>query len=392
MIKKILEKCRNRFEYFEKIREINSIKVLDAFRKCRVSEAHFASSTGYGYGDRGREILNSLFTEVFCTESALVSANFVSGTHALCTTFFAIARPGDAILCITGKPYDTLENIISGRDNGSLYDFGIKFEIAEMDNFEFKLKKNVRIVYIQRSKGYTLKKMPSVSEINVLVNKIKEVSSEVFIILDNCYGEFTEIEEPHADLIVGSLIKNPGGGIAPCGAYIAGKKSLVDLCFQRFTAPGLHDMGATHFNREIFMGLFCAPRTVCEALKTATFTAALFAEIGFEVFPKYDEERTDIVQVIKFRNKENLMKFCQTLQRFSPVESFAIPEACVMPGYKDEVIMAAGGFISGSSIELSADAPLREPFSVWLQGGIDFYTAKFAIIKTAEELTGEKYV
>lgn len=387
-VDKILEKCKHQFEYIDCICEKNSLKVLESFRKNRVEECHFAQSNGYGYGNIGRDVLNQVFADSLGFESALVSANFVSGTHAISTALFGVARPKDSILVLTGTPYDTLDQVINGVRCGSLNDFGIKCTICDYkkDNINIELKKKPNIVYIQRSRGYSLRDSLRVNEINELISRVRNISPRSIIIVDNCYGEFVEETEPSADLIVGSLIKNPGAGISPSGGYIAGKKDLVSLCEQRFLAPGLKDIGASTFNRELFMGLFYAPLAVRESLKSAVFASSLFEEAGFEVFPKFNEVRADIVSSINLKSEENLKIFCKSIQEFSPVDSFLIPEPWRMPGYSHDVIMAAGGFISGSSIELSADAPVRDPYTVWLQGGTNFYLAKYALINACVKI------
>jgi len=318
-----------------------------------------------------------------------VSSGFVSGTHAIATAIFGLLRPQDTILFITGKPYDTLEKLINGENSCSLKDFNIATQICDFlnNNIEIFLGNNPKVVYIQRSMGYNLRKSLKICDIENLIKKIRKISPTSIILVDNCYGEFVQKQEPTevgADLIVGSLIKNPGAGIAPSGGYIAGKKNLVELCEQRFLAPGLKNMGATHFNREILMGLFYAPLAVREALKTANFASKIFKQAGFEVLPGPDEERADIITAINLKSEENLKIFCKCIQNNSPVDSFVTPEPWEMPGYDHKIIMASGGFISGSSIELSADAPLKEPYTVWLQGGTNFYLAKYALINALE--------
>ena len=379
----------------DKICDNNSKKVLKAFKNNKVSEIHFANSTGYGYGNSGREVINSVFAEAFGAESALVSSNFVSGTHAIATAIFGLLRPQDTILFITDKPYDTSEKLINDENSCSLKDFNINTQICGFlsNNFKIFLNNNPKVVYIQRSMGYNLRKSLKICDIENLIKKIRKISPESIILVDNCYGEFVQEQEPTevgADLIVGSLIKNPGAGIAPSGGYIAGKKSLVELCEQRFLAPGLKNMGASHFNREILMGLFYAPLAVREALKTAIFASKIFEQAGFEVLPGPDEERADIITAINLKSEENLKIFCKCIQNNSPVDSLVTPEPWEMPGYDHKVIMASGGFISGSSIELSADAPLKEPYTVWVQGGTNFYLAKDALINALELILKKK--
>lgn len=399
--KNALEICKNQFERIEEIEEYNQQKVLKAFLKCGVSESHFGATTGYGYDDRGRGKIDEVFAEIFGTAEALVRANFVSGTHALTTALFGILRPGDKFVSVTGKPYDTIMGVIdSGENNfGSLKDFGIGFEYIDFsentDDYHKRIRQKLlekfKVVYIQRSRGYTLRSSLSTEQIQAIINLVKSISPGSIVIVDNCYGEFVEKLEPSdvgADITVGSLIKNPGGGIAPTGGYIVGDKKCVEMCAHRLTAPGIgKEVGATlGVNREIFMGIFGAPHAVSESLKTAVYTAALFEALGFEVYPKYSETRHDIVQSIVLRSGEALVKFCEGIQSGSPVDSFVAPRPWNMPGYDNEVVMAAGTFISGSSIELSADGPMREPYPVWVQGGTNFYAAKIGILKAAEKI------
>lgn len=394
--------CEERFKEIEKIKEYNQQKVLKSFIECEISESHFNGTTGYGYNDRGREKLEELFSNIFKTEDALVRHNFVSGTHTLTTALFGILRPGDSFLSVTGKPYDTLEDVIGSLDKnqGSLYNFGINFEYVDFEKDKEKYfnsikaklsEKNFKMVYIQRSRGYSLRDSLSVSQIKDIVLLVKNINPEIIVMVDNCYGEFVEKQEPSevgADLIAGSLIKNSGGAISPTGGYIAGRKDLIDLCSYRLTAPGIgKEVGATlGINRELFMGIFNAPNVVAESLKTAVFASALFEILGYEVYPKFNENRCDIVQSIVLKSPQNLINFCKGIQEGSPIDSFVSPEPWEMPGYESKVIMAAGTFISGSSIELSADGPLREPYTVWLQGGTNFYASKIGIMKAAQRI------
>lgn len=383
------------FEFVNGICEKNSKKILKAFKNNKVSEVHFANSTGYGYGNSGREVINSVFAEAFGAESALVSSSFVSGTHAIATAIFALLRPKDTILFITGRPYDTLSTIINGKNCCSLKDFNINVEICDFlnDDIEFFLKNIPKVVYLQRSMGYSLRKSLKICDIENLIRKIRKNSPKSIILVDNCYGEFVQEKEPTevgADLIVGSLIKNPGAGIAPSGGYIAGKKKLIELCEQRFLAPGLKNIGASHFNRELLMGLFYAPLAVREALKTAVFASEIFSQAGFGVLPPPNEGRADIITAINLKSEENLKIFCKCIQNNSPVDSFVTPEPWEMPGYDHKVIMASGGFIAGSSIELSADAPLKPPYTVWFQGGTNFYLAKDALMNALELILKKK--
>ncbi len=383
------------------VTEYNQQKVLKAFIDCGVSESHFTASTGYGYGDRGREVLDELTANIFNTEDAIIRHSFASGTHTLAVMLFGVLRPGDKVLCLTGTPYDTIHSVIgiSGEGMGSLKDFGVTFNIVELKSdgtpdyecIENELKKDTyKAVYIQRSRGYSLRPTLLHHDIEKLV-KITKQNSKAIVMLDNCYGEFTEFNSPAdagVDIFAGSLIKNPGGGIAKCGGYIAGKRNLVELCSYRMTTPGVgREVGATLGNsRDIFMGLFNAPHVTGEALKVAVFTAELFSLMGYEVSPKTNEKRADIIQSIKLGTPEKLIAFCRGLQRGSVIDSFVVPEPWEMPGYDSKVIMAAGAFTNGSSIELSADAPLREPYAVWLQGGLNFHSGKIGVLLGAKNV------
>lgn len=398
---KAMLKCEARFHEIDKITEYNQQRVLKAFINNGVSESHFSTSTGYGYGDRGREVLDELTAEIFGAEDAIIRHSFASGTHTLCVMLFGVLRPGDKVLCATGTPYDTIHSVIglTGEGMGSLKDFGVSFDIVDLledgtvdyESVENELSKtDYKAVYVQRSRGYSLRPTLTSAEIKKIVDIVK-ANSKAIVMLDNCYGEFTEYEDPSSlgvDLFAGSLIKNPGGGIAKCGGYIAGKKDLVELCSYRMTTPGVgREVGATlGNNRDIFMGLFNAPHVTGEALKVAVFTAALFEEMGYEVSPSTNEKRADIIQSIKLGNREKLVAFCQGLQSGSVVDSYVVPEPWAMPGYDSDVIMAAGAFTNGSSIELSADAPLREPFAVWLQGGLNFHSGKIGVLLGAQRV------
>lgn len=398
---KSLSKCNEKFSEIDKITEFNQQRVLKAFIDNGVSESHFAGSTGYGYGDRGREVLDEVTAQIFGAEDALIRHSFASGTHTLCVMLFGVLRPGDTVLCATGVPYDTIHSVIglSGEGMGSLKDFGIGFEIfdlkedgtTDLDELKKRLnQKEYKAVYIQRSRGYSLRPTLTSKEIKEITDIVKQ-NSKAITMLDNCYGEFTEYETPAeigVDIFAGSLIKNPGGGIAKCGGYIAGKKELVELCSYRLTTPGIgKEVGATLSNtRDIFMGLFHAPHVTGEALKTAVFTASVFEEMGYWVSPTSTEKRADIIQSVKLGNREKLIAFCQGLQSGSVVDSYVVPEPWAMPGYDSDVIMAAGAFTNGSSIELSADAPLREPFAVWLQGGLNFHSAKIGVLLGAQRV------
>ncbi len=390
------------FKEIDEITRYNQQKVLSAFIKNGVSESHLGISTGYGYGDRGRDTLERVFADCVGAEDSIIRHNFVSGTHALTVMLFGVLRPNDTVLCLTGRPYDTLIGVlgIDSKSDGSLADFGIGFEQVDLDckgepdTEEIKSRlsvKKYKAVYIQRSRGYSLRPSLTVEKIGELVKLVKGISPSTIVLVDNCYGEFVEKQEPlsvGADLIAGSLIKNPGGGIAPTGGYIAGKAALVEQCAYRLTAPGVgKEVGASlGHNRELYMGLFAAPHTTGEALKSAVFAAALFNKLGYEATPSYDAKRADIIESVLLKTPEALVAFCQGMQKGAPVDSFVVPEPWDMPGYDDQVIMAAGAFTLGASIELSADAPLREPYAAWLQGGLNFHSAEAGIMLGAQSM------
>ena len=398
---KAMEQSEKAFKRIDSITEYNQQKVLAAFIDNKVSENHLGISTGYGYGDPGRETLDKVVAQVFGGEDAVMRHTFTCGTHTLATALFGILRPGDTMLCATGLPYDTIQpaiGITGTPGQGSLKDLGVKYIQADLDaNGEPDIEKivslldsSVKMVYIQRSRGYSLRPSLSVAKIGEIAKAVKAVSDAV-IMVDNCYGEFVEETEPlqvGADLIAGSLIKNPGGGIAPCGGYIAGKKEYVELCTYRMTTPGLgREVGATlGQNRNLFMGFFSAPHVTGEALKTAEFTASLFNILGYDVTPKPGEVRADIIQSVLLKNEEALIAFCQGMQKGAPVDSYVTPEPWDMPGYDSKVIMAAGAFTLGSSIELSADAPLREPYAAWMQGGLNFHSGKTGVMLAAQAM------
>ncbi len=401
--KKATEIAKAQFENIDSITEYNQQKMLKAFINGGVSESCFTESTGYGYGDRGREIIDRVFAEAVGAEDSIVRHNFTCGTHTLAVALFGVLRPGDVMLSVTGKPYDTIHPVIGLSENdenmGSLKDFGVMYDQVDLDSdgridfdaIEKRLSESkVRMVYIQRSRGYSLRPTLSVAEIKKVVDIAKKYN-DTMVMVDNCYGEWTEKIEPTdvgVDLMAGSLIKNPGGGIAKTGGYIAGKHKYVEQCAYRMTTPGLgREVGATlGHSRELFMGIFNGPHVVGEALKTAVFTASLFELIGFGVTPGVNESRHDIIQAVKLQDENKLIAFCQGLQKGAPVDSFVTPEPWDMPGYDSKVIMAAGAFTLGSSIELSADAPLREPFAVWLQGGLNFHSGKVAVMYAANEV------
>ena len=390
-----------RFAELAEIEAYNGAKVLKAFIDNRVSETCMKGTTGYGYGDPGRDTLDAVYAQAFGGEDAVVRHNFVNGTHALSTALFGVLRTGDTMLSLTGSPYDTMEEVIGIRGEagrGSLRDFGIKYEqvellesgLPDLDGIKARAA-GKKVGYIQRSRGYSLRPSFTVDIIGEMIKAAREANPGIIIIVDNCYGEFVEKREPlavGADLIVGSLIKNPGGGIASTGGYICGRKDLVALCADRLACIGVgKEVGCTlGQSREMFMGFFLAPTVVSAAVKTSVFACSLFEKLGFRTFPESTEKRTDIIASICLENEERLTSFCRGIQKGSPVDSFVTPEAWDMPGYESRVIMAAGAFTMGASIELSADAPIREPFAVWLQGGITYPTGKLGILTAAQQM------
>lgn len=397
---KALELIKPQFTTTDEIAEYNQQKVLSAFINNHVSESMFAESTGYGYGDRGREVIDKVFAEIVGAEDALVRHNFTCGTHTLAVALYGMLRPGDVMLCVTGTPYDTIHSVIGidGKGDGSLSDYGIVYKQVDLKDGKPDLeaikeavtKEKIKLVYIQRSRGYSLRPSLSCEEIGEIA-KVVKANSDADIMVDNCYGEFTQTIEPTqvgADIIAGSLIKNAGGGLARTGGYVAGRADLVEKISYRLTTPGLgREVGATlGMSRELFMGIFFAPHTVGEAIKAAYFTAALFEQFGFGTTPTSTDPRFDIVQSVLLRNEENLIAFCQGMQSGAPIDAFVTPEPWDMPGYDSKVIMAAGAFIGGASIELSADAPLREPYAAWMQGGLNFHSAKMGIMLAAQKM------
>ncbi len=389
------------FKKIDEICEYNSLKVLNAFWNNKLSEAHFSQTTGYGYDDIGRDVIEKIYAEIFGAEDALVRSQFISGSHALTVALFAYLRPGDTMLSISGLPYDTLHEVIGIVPNdSSLKSFGVNYEQIDLVNDDFDYEKieerlnksKIKLIEIQRSKGYSTRKSISNSKIKKVVDLIRNYDKDVIIMVDNCYCEFVDKVSPiemGADIIVGSLIKNLGGGIAPNGAYIAGKKRLVDLAGERLTLPGEgREVGPTlGINKQILEGLFFSPSVVASALKTAVLASKVLEELGYKVEPRYNDERVDIVQNIEFGNEEDLVKYCQGIQMASPVDSFAIPMPWDMPGYEDKVIMAAGTFTQGSSIELSCDGPIRKPYIAYMQGSLTYEYGKIAIIKSVSNLT-----
>lgn len=390
-------------EIFNKIDERctrNSLKVLSAFQKNRISDMHFGSTTGYGYNDIGRDTIEKVFADVLNAEDSLVRTQFISGTHAITVALFACLRPGDTMLSICGKPYDTLDSIIGIEDNASsLKSYNIKYEQIDLidDDFDIKSiqervsKGNVKLIEIQRSRGYAIRKSLTIDKIERAIKAIREVNKDVIIMIDNCYGEFVDDKEPldvGADIIVGSLIKNLGGGLAPNGAYIAGRKDLVNLAAERLTSPGQgKEVGPTlGINKNILQGLYMAPSVVASSLKTAVFASRMLEKLGYNVQPKWDEKRADIVQTIEFGNSEDLIKYCQGIQAGSAIDSCSVPMPWDMPGYTDKVIMAAGAFTMGSSIELSCDAPIRPPFIAFQQGGLTYEYGKLGVLKAIQNI------
>ncbi len=399
---KILAEISPRFKEIDDITEYNQLKMLSAFIKNGVTESAFAGSTGYGYDDRGREILERVMADAMGAEDSLIRHNFVSGTHTLTVALFGLLRPGDKVLVLTGRPYDTITGVfgIDEKTDGSLADFGIEYNEIKLlpDGTPDKaaIKKELaanayKMAYIQRSRGYSTRPSLTIGKIRELCDIVREVSPKSIIMVDNCYGEFTEKQEPcevGADIIAGSLIKNPGGGIAPTGGYIAGKHELIEKCAYRLTCPGVgREAGATlGHSRELYMGLFSAPHVVGEAMKTAVFASALFKALGFAVTPEPDDKRGDIIQCVTLGTAEGLIAFCRGMQSGAPVDAFVTPEPWDMPGYDDKVIMAAGAFTMGASIELSADGPLRPPYAAWMQGGLNFHSAHAGVLLAAQKM------
>ena len=396
------------FSVIEEITEYNQQKVLSAYIRHQVSETHFVPTTGYGYGDRGRDALDEILADIMGAEDALIRHSIVSGTHAITIALFGILRPGDTLLAATGAPYDTLEKVIghTAPSAGSLAEYGVSYEqvdllqdteTPDLEGIQAALKKNpaIRMVHIQRSRGYNTRPSLTIGWIERIVKAVRAVREDVVIFVDNCYGEFVEKMEPNevgVDLIAGSLIKNPGGGIAENGGYLCGTKECIEQCSYRMTTPGLgREVGASlGHNRALYMGLFQAPHVVGEALKTATYAAALFSELGYAVSPAVNEARADIIQTVMLENSDNLVAFCQGMQKGAPVDAYVVPEPWDMPGYTSQVIMAAGAFTMGASIELSADAPLREPFAAYMQGGLNYHSGKIGVLLAAQSMLDKK--
>lgn len=395
------EEIRPQFERIDRIAMLNTRKVMTAFQDSKVSDSCFAGTTGYGYDDLGREVLDKVYAQVFCTEAALVRIGFVNGTHALSAALFGILKPGDTLLSVTGLPYDTLRNAIGieGDCHGSLKFYGINYKQVDLKNGEADLDaikaaladRSISAVLIQRSRGYENRKALSAEEIGEICSAVNSVAPNVTVMVDNCYGEFTGEHEPTeygVDIMAGSLIKNPGGGLAPTGGYIVGRKDLVENAAMRLTTPGIGgECGASlGSNRLLFQGFFMAPHIVAQAIKTVTFCSAMMKKIGFESSPAPDEARNDIIQMVTLKNAENMKKFCRGVQAGAPVDSYVTPEPWQMPGYNVPVIMAAGAFVQGSSIELSADGPMREPYTLYVQGGITYESGKLGIMMAVNEM------
>lgn len=398
--KEIEPELNKQFKRIDEINEINSLKVLSAFRKHQLSDSHFNSTTGYGYDDLGRDTLEQVYATIFKSEDALVRTQFISGTHALTVTLFGLLRPNDILLSITGKPYDTLDEVIGIiPNNSSLKSFGVNYEQIDLINDDFDYKKIeeklkekfIKVIEIQRSKGYSTRKSIVLSKVEKVIKLIHEVSPKTIVMIDNCYCEFVSDKEPievGADIVVGSLIKNLGGGIAPNGAYVVGRKDLITLVAERLTAPGEgKEVGPSlGMNKSLIQGLFMAPSVVASSLKTAVFASLMLEKLGYDVEPKYNDERADIVQNIIFGNPDKLIKYCQGIQAASPIDSHVTPEPWDMPGYTDKVIMAAGAFTQGSSIELSCDGPIRTPYIAYQQGGLTYEYGKIGVMKAISNL------
>lgn len=401
----IEEKLADHFKLIEKTAFYNQRKVLAAFRKNMVSDFHLTGSTGYGYDDSGRDTLEQVYSDVFGAEDCLVRNQIISGTHAISISLFGVLRPGDELLYITGKPYDTLESIVSGQgeDTGSLADYGISYRHVDLkedgkvdfDEVKKKIQEKTKMIGIQRSKGYSDRPSFTIKEIGEMIRFVKGIRPDITVFVDNCYGEFVETEEPievGADLMAGSLIKNPGGGLARTGGYIAGRSDLVKLCAYRMTSPGIGAEAGASLDTllEMYQGFFLAPHVVSQAVKGAVFTACFLESYGFDTTPHYSVRRTDLIQSVNFGNAEQMIAFCKTIQQNSPINAHYAPEPSYMPGYADDVIMAAGTFIQGSSIELTADGPIRPPYTAYIQGGLTYEHVKAAVMSSMEKLLSDK--
>ena len=404
LVQKEEQNIEEQIKKIDKICEYNSLKVLKAFQDNKVSETHFHETTGYGYNDIGRETIENIYKDIFKTEDALVRSQFISGSHALTVALFAMLRPNDTLLSITGKPYDTLDEVIGIKpNNSSLKSYNVNYEQIELlnDDFDYEkiketiINKKIKLIEIQRSKGYSTRKSITIEKVEKIIKFIKEIDKNIIIMIDNCYCEFVTTKEPTevgADIVVGSLIKNLGGGIAPNGAYIVGKKDLIKLCAERLTLPGEgKEVGPTlGINKQLLQGLYLAPKVVSNALKISILTSKTLETLGYKVEPKYNEERADIVQNIIFNDENKLIKYCQGIQRGSAIDSYVIPTPWEMPGYTDKVIMAAGTFTQGSSIELSCDGPIRPPYIAYQQGSMTYEYGKIGLMKAIDKLKEEK--
>lgn len=405
LIQQVEEQIETRIKKIDRMIDFNQWKVIEAFQKYKVSDYHFSESTGYGYNDRGREVLDLVYADIFGAEAALVRPHFVSGTHTISVALFGILRPGDHLLFITGSPYDTLHKVIGENNDGkgSLRDWGVEVDESALlpdgnidwEEVQRKIRPSTKVIGIQRSRGYEWRASFTVEQIAEMNERVKKINPDLIVFVDNCYGEFTEQSEPTdmgIDLIAGSLIKNPGGGIAPIGGYIVGKRPYVDLAAYRLTAPGIgSEVGAMlGTTRAIYQGLFLAPHFVGQALKGSVFAAAMFEALGFNTKPGWNDARSDLIQAIEFSSEEHLITFVQSIQKASAVDSHVVPEPWDMPGYEHPVIMAAGTFIQGGSLELSADAPIREPFIAYMQGGLTYSHAKLGVIKAINQMYKNK--
>lgn len=400
----VMDDIKDRFEEIKKVREYNQYKVLKAMQNAHLSDNHFNWTTGYGYNDLGREKIEEIYSEVFGAEDALVRPIIVNGTHALTLCVQGIVRPGDEILSVTGKPYDTLEGVIGIREEkGSLKEFGVTYNQVDfledgnvdLEGIKEKINDKTKLIMIQRSKGYSWRKSLTIADIKEVIDTVKAINKDLIVMVDNCYGEFIETQEPTdvgADIMAGSLIKNPGGGLALTGGYIAGRADLVELISYRLTSPGIgKECGLTFgTSRSVLQGFFMAPYVVSQAVMGAIFCARAFEKMGYDVLPKYDDVRSDIIQIVRLKDAKEVIAFCQGIQAAAPVDSYVKPEPWAMPGYDDEVIMAAGAFIQGSSIELSADAPIRPPYNVYFQGGLTFDHSKMGTLKAIQYMKNSK--
>ena len=404
LIKKSEQQLDNEFKKIDRLCEYNSLKVLNAFNKCKVSETDFTGTTGYGYDDVGRDKIEKVFSMILGGEDSLVRSQIISGTHAISTALFGILRPNDTILSISGRPYDTLDEVIGLKDNASsLKAFGINYKQIDLVDGDFSYDKiekflnkhKVKVVYIQRSRGYSIRQSLSIEKIKRVASLVKKINNKIIIMVDNCYCEFVERKTPlevGADIIIGSLIKNLGGGIAPNGGYICGKKDLIHLCSERLNVAGEAKLvgPSLGINKQLIQGIYFAPSAVASALKIAILTSKVMEELGYEVIPKYNDERVDIVQSIIFRDELKMIKYCQGIQMASAIDSYVLPEPYDMPGYSDKIIMASGSFIQGSSIEISCDGPIKEPYIVYQQGSLTYQYGKIALIKAISNIKEEK--